>query len=251
MELDESMATAIGRLDLDAQRAIYEEQGCVVVIEDFVSSDVLAQLLKGVDSVEGQAHRNYVPRQKKGAAVSRFCLDTRADQFREFYRAPALRKFLNALTGETLLDCRDTDPHTYALYIYDEPGDHIDWHYDTSFYRGKRFTLLVGLIENDSCALDCILHTRDQEKASESRIYKIKPGSMVIFDGDRLWHRVTPIAEGDSARVVLTMEFVTDTSMNPWRKFVSDIKDAFAYFGVREVFFGPRGRRSPSQDAAL
>lgn len=251
MELDESMETAIGRLDLEAQRTIYEDQGSVLLIEDFLSPEVLAELLKGVDAVEGQAHRNYVPRQKKGAAVSRFCLDSRADQFRELYRTPALRKFLDALTGETLLDCRDADPHTYALYIYDEPGDYIDWHYDTSFYRGKRFTLLIGLIENESCALDCMLHTRDREKASESRLYKIKPGSMMVFDGDQLWHRVTPMAEGDSPRVVLTMEFVTDTSMHPWRKFISDIKDAFAYFGVREVFFGPRGDRSPSQDAAL
>lgn len=251
MDLDESVAAAIEGMDIEAQRALYQEQGCVLMMEDFLPADVLSQLLDGLKGVEGQAHRNYVPRQKKGAAVSRFLLDHQANQFREFYQAPALRELLNTLTGETLLDCREADPHTYALYLYDEPGDYIDWHYDTSFYRGKRFTVLVGLVENESCLLECKLHTRNPGKEDEQRAYQIKPGSLFVFDGDQLWHRVTPMEEGDSPRVVLTMEFVTDTSMNFWRKLVSDVKDAFAYFGIREVFFGPRSGRSSSPGATL
>jgi len=34
------------------------------------------------------------------------------------------------------------------------------------------------------------------------------------------------------------MEFVTDQSMHPWRRLVSNVKDAVAYFGLREVFGG-------------
>jgi hypothetical protein len=248
VNVNESVAAAIREIDVEAQRALYEEQGSVLMIEDFLPQDVLNHLLEGLQSVDGQAHRNYVPRQKKGAAISRFCLESRAGQFREFYQAPSLRKLLNSLTGETLLDCREADPHTYALYLYDEPGDHIDWHYDTSFYRGKRFTILIGLVENESCLLECKLHTRSEGREPESRAYQIKPGSMFLFDGDKLFHRVTPMAEGDSSRVVLTLEFVTDTSMNAWRKLVSDVKDAFAYFGLREVFLGPKAD-SPSRDA--
>ncbi len=246
VDLDRSMAAAIEGLDVQAQRALYEEQGAVLMIEDFLPADVLAQLLDGLKTVKGQAHRNYVPRQKKGAAVSRFLLDHEANQFREFYQAASLRRLLNTLTGEMLLDCRESDPHTYALYLYEEPGDYIDWHYDTSFYRGKRFTALVGLVENESCLLECKLHTRNPEKEDELRAYQIKPGSLFIFDGDQLWHRVTPMAEGDSSRVVLTLEFVTDTSMNFWRKLVSDVKDAFAYFGIREVFLGPKASGASS-----
>jgi hypothetical protein len=36
------------------------------------------------------------------------------------------------------------------------------------------------------------------------------------------------------------MEFVTDPSMTPVKRLFSDLKDAFAYFGLRSVF---RSRR--------
>src|SRR5258705_10761506 len=54
----------------------------------------------------------------------------------------------------------DDDPHAYALYFYTRAGDHIGWHYDTSYYAGRRYTLLLGVIEESSCRLDYQLHTR-------------------------------------------------------------------------------------------
>jgi hypothetical protein len=92
------------------------------------------------------------------------------------------------------------------------------------------------LIANESSRFECEINTRDESKPSESRTYSLLPGSLAFFDGDGLWHRVTKMAKTDRERVVITMEFVTDTSMHPWRRFVSNVKDAFAYFGLREVF---------------
>jgi len=245
IDLKESVAEAIRRLDLDTLQALYREQGRFLMIEDFAPPELLSVFLSGLDRVEAKQHRNFVPGQKKGAAVSRMILDENVSDFGEFYRAPALRHFLNQLTGEELLDCLETDAHTYALYLYNQPGDHIGWHYDTSFYRGKRFTVLLGLVENESCVFECVLHTRNPDRPDESRTYKIKPGSLVLFDGDQLRHRITRMVEGDGARAVLTLEYVTDRSMHPWRKLLSDCKDAFAYFGLRDVFF-PRKTASGS-----
>ena len=56
------------------------------------------------------------------------------------------------------------------------------------------------------------------------------PGTLVIFDGDSLWHEVTPLAENER-RVILTMEFVTDNRMTPLNRFVSHLKDRILYFG--------------------
>jgi len=58
---------------------------------------------------------------------------------------------------------------------------------------------------------------------------------MVFFDGDKLLHRVTPLADGE-VRISLTFEYVTDPSMRPWRRVFSNMKDAVAYFGFSEVF---------------
>jgi hypothetical protein len=37
-------------------------------------------------------------------------------------------------------------------------------------------------------------------------------------------------------RVSLTFEYVTNPNMRPWRRFMSNMKDAVAYFGFRQVF---------------
>jgi hypothetical protein len=234
--LNNSISHALEEQDLDALRGQYEANGQLLVIEDFLPEQVLDGALADLGRLRSLIHRNYVPRQKKGGAVSRHSIDREAEMIAHLYRSPALRDFLEAITGATLLDCPVTDPHTYALYLYNEPGDHIGWHYDTSFYRGRRFTLLFGLVDNESCKLECELHRKDDSKPVESRSYAVKPGSLVLFDGDGLWHRVTKMAEGDSERVVIAMEFVTDRSMNPVRRLISNVKDAFAYFGLREVF---------------
>jgi len=63
------------------------------------------------------------------------------------------------------------------------------------------------------------------------------PGDMVIFNGDKLWHSVTPLGEGEE-RTVLTMEYVTDQAMNPFKRFYSNLKDSFGYFGLKAVFGG-------------
>jgi hypothetical protein len=38
---------------------------------------------------------------------------------------------------------------------------------------------------------------------------------------------------------MVSMQFVTDGAMNPFMRFVSNMKDSIAYFGLRNVF----GRR--------
>jgi len=239
-DVESIISGALAEHDLGALREQFVEQGGVVVIEDAIPPALLDALVAGVDAARNELHRNYVPRQKQGGSASRFTLDRVEGRFGDLYRSPALRKVVNELSGQTLLDCRPGDAHMYALYYYTEPGDYIGWHYDTSFYRGKRYTLLLGLIDNESCRLECDLHTRDDDHANERVVIDTKPGSIVFFDGDALWHQVTPLAEGDSERVILTFEFVTDPRMNPWRRFISDVKDAVAYFGFRDVFLGPK-----------
>ena len=51
-------------------------------------------------------------------------------------KSPAFVDFLSRLAGARLLPCPDDDPHACALYFYAEPGDHMGFHYDNSYYRG-------------------------------------------------------------------------------------------------------------------
>jgi hypothetical protein len=142
------------------------------------------------------------------------------------------------VSGERLQPSPAEDPHAYALYFYTRAGDHIGWHYDTSYYRGRRFTLLLGVIDDSSCRLEYELHTREPGVAQVAGSVQYPPGALVFFDGDKLRHRITAVKEGET-RVSLTFEYVTDPSMHAGWRLISNLKDAVAYFGVRQVFKRP------------
>lgn len=230
-----TLAATLDRLDRAALRERFVAQNEMIAIEDFLPANCLQALLAALPALTPYIHRNYIPKHKKGGSVSRFTLDARAPVFGELYRMRELQQFLNLLSGKTLLPCPADDAHTYALYYYTEADDHIGWHYDTSYYRGDRYTVLFGLVDESSCKLEYELYRNDPKRASEIVGIHLKPGMLVVFNGDKLWHRVTPLAAGER-RIVLTLEYVTDVSMNPLRRFVSNMKDAIAYFGFKQVF---------------
>ena len=70
-------------------------------------------------------------------------------------------------------------------------GDHIGWHYDTSYYAGRRYTLLIGLIDRSSCRLDYQLHTRERGAKVVPGCVRIPPGGLVFFDGEEALHEWT------------------------------------------------------------
>src|SRR5262249_15996477 len=162
-----------------------------------------------------------------------------APTIRPFYRSPAFIRFLTHVTGQPLQPCPDSDPHSCALYFYTEPGDHIGFHFDTSYYKGARYTVLVGLIERSSSRLVCQPFKKDGQHVPVELRLATEPGTLVLFNGDNLWHCVTPLGENEE-RVSLTLEYVTDAGMSPVKRFVSNMKDAIAYFGFRAVFRGAR-----------
>ena len=236
-----ALASRLDSLDLPGLRAEYVRQGSFVYVENFLPADITARLIEGVAAVSDSVNRNYLPGHKQGGSVSRHTIDRQVPDIAELYRSAALRRWLDALTGERLQLSPPDDPHAYALYFYTRAGDHIGWHYDTSYYAGRRYTLLLGVIDDSSCRLDYELHTREKGASIVSGSIKIPPGGLVLFDGDALRHRISPSREGET-RVSLTFEYVTDPRMHPWWRLISNMKDAFAYFGFRQVFHRFLGR---------
>lgn len=234
------------RLDLHDTRTRREEfvrQGAFLYLSDFLPPEVTAQLVAAVAAVEPAVNRNYLPGHKQGGSVSRHTIDRLAPSIAQLYRSPKLIGVLEKLAGERLQLSPADDPHAYALYFYTRPGDHIGWHYDTSYYAGRRYTVLLGVLDQSSCRLDYELHTREAGVAVVPGSVQIPPGGLVFFDGDKLRHRITPLGENEK-RVSLTFEYVTDQSMHPWWRLISNLKDAVAYFGLRQVF---RRRKGPGR----
>lgn len=237
-----ALASRLHSLDLPTLRVEYARHGAFLYVENFLPAEITEQLIAAVSDVSDSVNRNFLPGHKQGGSVSRHTIDKQAPVIGEIYRSAALLRWLDELTGERLQLSPANDPHAYALYFYTREGDHIGWHYDTSYYAGRRYTLLLGLIDNSSCRLDYELHTRQKGASVLSGSVKIPPGGLVVFDGDALRHRISPAREGEQ-RVSLTFEYVTDPRMHPWWRLISNMKDAFAYFGFRQVFHRLLGRR--------
>jgi hypothetical protein len=63
--------------------------------------------------------------------------------------------------------------------------------------------------------------------------------------GDTLWHAVTPLEPGGE-RIILTVEYVTDRKMGAFKRFISNMKGAIAYFGISALWRRPNTRRPQS-----
>jgi hypothetical protein len=239
--VQDAIARALEGLDFEEVRRAYWDQNEFIYLERWLPAAIVDRIVEEVERVRPEVHRNYIPKHKKGGSVSYYTLVERAPTIVALYRSPAFLDFLQAITGQKLQPCPESDPHSCALYFYTEPGDHIGFHFDTSYYRGHRYTILVGLVERSSSRLVCQLFKDDPRHPLVEFRLRTEPGTLVVFNGDKLWHAITPLGEGEE-RVSLTLEYVTDPTMSPIKRFVSNMKDAIAYFGFRAVFRG--GARS-------
>jgi hypothetical protein len=229
---------ALAGLDVATVKKTYWEQNEFIHLDRWLPASIVDRIVAEVEPVRPAVHRNYIPRHKKGGSVSYYTLVAEAPTILALYRAPAFIRFLTELTNQALQPCPETDPHSCALYFYTEPGDHIGFHFDTSYYKGGRYTVLVGLIERSSSRLVCQLFKNDPSgRPIVERRLATHPGTLVVFNGDKLWHAITPLGDNEE-RVSLTLEYVTDPSMSPFKRLFSNLKDSFAYFGLKTVFTG-------------
>jgi alkylated DNA repair dioxygenase AlkB len=224
--------------NLEKHRGRYVEQGEFVVVEDFLPAEILRVWDEQLELLKAHIHRNFIPKHKKGGSAGYPTVHQLAPAMTAFYHHPRFIDFLQRVVEAQIKECPDSDLHRCALYSYTEEGDHIGWHYDTSYYKDRRWTVLVGFQDTSSSRLLCHLHTRDKGHPVEKLELQVKPGSLVIFNGDKVWHSVTPV-RANECRYVISMQYVTNAEMNPFLRFISNMKDAIAYFGFKGVFVKP------------
>jgi hypothetical protein len=231
LNIEQEVERAIEGLDLAEIRRCYRDQNEFVVLERLLTRPTVDQFLQEVEFLTPDINRNYVPGHKKGASVSFYAILKQAPAILSLYRSPAWLMFLSQIVKAPLMLCPEDDPHSCALYYYTQPGDHIGFHYDTSYYKGNRYTVLIGLVERSKhCRLVARVRKHGEtEEIRETRI-PMDPGTFVLFNGDKLWHAVTPLGENEE-RIILTLQYVTNQEMGPFKKMFSNLKDAVAYFG--------------------
>lgn len=180
------------------------------------------------------AERSYVPAHKQGGTVAYETLIAAAPMIVSLYHAPAFQALISRLCGETIRPTPIHDQSSLSVLCYTKPGDHIGWHYDHNFYRGRHFTILLPLV-NEGRAEGGLSHARLIVKlGEEDHAVASPPNRLIIFEGAKVQHKVLPIIEGER-RIILSMTYCTDASASLAQGMARRIKDV-AFFGPRALW---------------
>lgn len=203
-------------------------------VQNFLPAATL-EVLRGSALAQEKIDQSLIPGHKKGNTVAYDYLRLHAPQVVAFYQSPQLRSMLSRLIEVDVKSTPPSDQSSCSLLIYREPGDHIGWHYDYNFYKGRHFTVLLSL-EN--------LRINDAEKLSSALLQIKKKGevmtvptpanTLVVFEGQKVLHRATRLAENEH-RMILSMTFCTDDATSPLLDLSRRIKDT-AFFGLRALW---------------
>jgi hypothetical protein len=223
------IATAVAPKDLREGFA----QDRIARVEGFLAPESLEALRAECEANEALAERSYIPRHKRGGTLSYEALHRHAPACLGFYHSAGLRKWLSEVLGEPLVPTADHDQSSCSILYYDQAGDHINWHYDYNFYRGRHFTVLLSLSNRSANGGVSAGRLMQRGKGGEDSEWDTSENVLVMFEGARVFHRASPIAEGDK-RVMLSMTFSTDPRIHWVKELARRIKDT-AYYGPRAL----------------
>jgi hypothetical protein len=222
-------------LDLDPllQRTVPVFDQRLARIDDILPGDTLEVLRKQALALAGP-ERSYVPTHKKGGTVAYESLFETAPAIVALYHSREMQTLLARIVGEAVRPTPINDQSSLSVLFYEKPGDHIGWHYDHNFYRGRHFTVLVPVI-NQGSAAGGLSHAMLKAKIQrEETDIATPPNTLIVFEGAKVHHKVTPIVEGER-RLVISMTYCTDPRANALQGAVRRIKDV-AFFGPRALW---------------
>src|SRR5215831_6052415 len=187
----------------------------LAVVPDLLSAGTFATLRAEAERLVAP-ERSFVPTHKKGGTVAYETLIASAPAIVALYHSADLKAFVSQLVGTEIKPTPIHDQSSLSILFYDKPGDHIGWHYDHNFYRGRHFTVLLALInQGGACGglSDAELRARI---AGQEIAVSTPPNTAVVFEGAQVHHKVTPIRAGER-RLILSMTYCTDPRSLWWQ----------------------------------
>jgi hypothetical protein len=202
--------------------------------ENFLTAEALEKLRAECLANQGRSERSYMPVHKKGGTLSYEALHRHAPACLSFFHSEALRRLVSDVVGAEVRPCADHDQSACSILYYDQAGDHINWHFDHNFYKGRHFTVLLSLVNRSAQGGPSSSELQTKDAAGNVSVVDTCENSIVVFEGARVLHRASPAAEGD-LRVILSMTFTTDPRV-PWlSEAMRRCKDT-AYYGIRALW---------------
>lgn len=205
----------------------------LAVMNDFLPDDILSEVRSQAERLTSP-ERNYIPTHKKGGTIAYETIIERAPRLAAFYQSRAMTDFVSRIVGVAVKPTPLHDQSSLSVLCYERPGDHIGWHYDYNFYRGRHFTVLLPII-NQGSDREGLSHARLIARLGhDERDIPTPPNTLVVFEGAKVLHRVVPIAEGER-RLVVSMTYCVDPRANVAQELMRRAKDV-AFYGPRALW---------------
>ena len=199
-------------------------------MEQFLDAASLAKLRQEALDNLPRVVRGFVPTHKQGGTVSYETLHRHAPGCLALYHSEKMQRWVSDMVGERVRPAGDHDQSACSLLYYTKEGDYINWHYDPNFYHGRQFTILIVLINySEKGGLSSCDLVRQRADGTEEAIPAAE-NVLVLFEGVRMRHRVSPASAGDT-RMILSMTFNTDRRISLVRELARRVKDT-AFYGL-------------------
>lgn len=205
----------------------------LAVVPNLLPPETLSRITAETETLVA-TERTYLPTHKKGGTVAYETLCKSAPSIVALYLSPALHDIISRIVGARVEPTPLHDQSSCSVLFYEKPGDHIGWHYDHNFYRGRHFTVLIPLVNRGQEADGLSAAKLMAKVGREERTLPTPPNAMIVFEGNKIVHKVTPIRDGER-RVVLSMTFCTDPRNSVLQGAARRIKDT-AFFGIRALW---------------
>ena len=204
----------------------------LAAVDEVLAPEALEVLRQACERLATE--RSFVPTHKKGGTVAYETLCNAAPQAVAIYLSLEMRTLVSRIVGATVEPTPPHDQSSCSLLFYERPGDHIGWHYDHNFYKGRHFTVLLPLVNRDASGEGLSTARLTARIGDEERVIETPPNRLVVFEGALVQHKASPIRDGER-RILLSMTYATDVRSSPAQGIARRIKDT-AFFGIRALW---------------
>ena len=205
----------------------------IAVFPDFLNGPAFREAKEQAERL-AKPERSYIPAHKKGGTIAYQTVIQEAPALVDLYQSGPARTVVSKLAEADVEPTPLRDQSSLSVLVYDRPGDHIGWHFDHNFYRGRHFTTLLTVV-NEGRAPQNLSHAKLVAMLEGAAVdIETPPNTLVVFEGARVRHRVVPLQEGER-RVVVSMTYCCDPRNTIWHEAGRRVKD-ISFFGLRALW---------------
>jgi hypothetical protein len=198
--------------------------------ENFLDDASLERLRQEALDNLPRLKRGFVPTHKQGGTLSYELMHHHAPGCLALYHSEKMLRWVSDVVGEQVRPAGDHDQSACSILYYTQEGDYINWHYDPNFYYGRQFTILIVLVNKSANGGLSSSNLVRRLPDGREEVIEADVNTLVLFEGVRWQHRVSPASAGDT-RIILSMTLNTTRRISLVRELARRVKDT-AFYGL-------------------